>query len=119
MRLRTTSWQAATIASFAGLVLAIGTTDTVRANVKLPAIFTDHMVLQQGQKDRVWGWADAGETVKVTIANQSHETKAAGDGKWMVTLDPLPIGGPHTLAVMGKNKLEVQDVLVGEVWICS
>src|SRR5262245_10764011 len=89
------------------------------ADVRLPALFTDHMVLQQGQKNRVWGFADSGEEVIVTIAGQRHTAKANDKGKWQVTLDTLSVGGPHTLSVTGKNKLAVEDILVGEVWICS
>ena len=89
------------------------------ADVRLPALFTDHMVLQQGQKNRVWGSADPGEDVIVTIAGQKQTAKADGKGKWQVTLDSLAVGGPHTLSITGKNKLAVEDVLVGEVWICS
>jgi sialate O-acetylesterase len=90
-----------------------------RADIRLPALFTDHMVLQQGQKNRVWGWADPGEDVIVTIAGQRQTAKAGDNGKWQVTLEPLAVGGPHTLNLAGKNKLAVQDVLVGEVWVCS
>ena len=89
------------------------------ADVRLPALFTDHMVLQQGQRNRVWGWADPGEEVIVTISGQKQTAKADSKGKWLVTLDSLPVGGPHTLSITGKNKLAVQDILVGEVWICS
>src|SRR5262245_40264758 len=89
------------------------------ADVRLPALFTNHMVLQQGQKNRVWGWADPGEDVIVTIAGQRQTAKANEKGKWQVTLDSLAVGGPHTLSITGKNKLAVEDVLVGEVWICS
>ncbi len=89
------------------------------ADVKLPALFTNHMVLQRDQKDRVWGWADPGEEVTVTIKDQTKTTQAGPDGKWQVTLDPLPTGGPYTLTVKGKNTLTVGDVLAGEVWICS
>ena len=91
----------------------------VYADVRLPALFTDHMVLQQGQKNRVWGSADAGEDIVVAIGGQRHTAKADEKGKWHVTLDSLQIGGPHTLSITGKNKLAVEDVLVGEVWICS
>ena len=91
----------------------------VLADIRLPALFTDHMVLQQGQKNRVWGWADPGEEVIATIAGQRHTAKADDKGKWLLTLDPLAVGGPHTLSLAGKNKLAVEDVLVGEVWICS
>jgi sialate O-acetylesterase len=92
---------------------------TVHADVRLPALFTDHMVLQREQKNRVWGWADPGEVVKVSIGGQTQQTTAGADKKWHVVLDPLPVGGPYTLTVEGKNRLTVQDVLVGEVWICS
>jgi sialate O-acetylesterase len=104
-----------------GLSLAVSllAAGTAVADVKLPAIFTSHMVLQQGQADRVWGWADAGEEVTVTIADQTKTATAGDDGKWLVTLDPLKVGGPHTLAVKGKNEIKLDDVLVGEVWLCS
>jgi sialate O-acetylesterase len=90
-----------------------------KADVKLPALFTNHMVLQREQKDRVWGWASPGEEVTVSIQGQSKVTKADDKGKWSITLDAMPAGGPHTLTVKGKNTLTIDDVLVGEVWICS
>ncbi len=89
---------------------------TAHAELKLPAIFTDHMVLQQGQQNRVWGWAGVGEKVTVSIHGQSQSTTAGADGRWIVTLEPLPVGGPHTLQV---NDRKIEDVLVGEVWVCS
>jgi sialate O-acetylesterase len=89
------------------------------ADVRLPALFSDHMVLQQGQKNRVWGSADPGEDVIITIAGQRQTAKANEKGKWQVTLDALPVGGPYSLSITGKNKLAIEDVLVGEVWICS
>jgi sialate O-acetylesterase len=101
------------------LVLAGTCAPGVQADVKLPAIFGSHMVLQRDQKDRVWGWAEPGEEVTVKIAEQTHATKAGSDGSWQVMLDPMPAGGPHTLAIEGKNSVKFDDVLVGEVWICS
>ena len=92
---------------------------SARADVKLPAIFSDHMVLQRDQKDRVWGWAEPGEEVTVEIQGQSKTAKAGADGKWQVMLDPIPTGGPYELVVKGKNTLTFKDVLSGEVWICS
>jgi sialate O-acetylesterase len=94
-------------------------TSLARGDVKLPAIFTSHMVLQQGSNDRVWGTADPDETVTVQIAEQTKTAKAGADGTWSVTLDPLPAGGPHTMTVKGRNEIKLDDVLVGEVWICS
>jgi sialate O-acetylesterase len=101
-----------------GLLLS-GAISPARADVKLPAIFGSHMVLQQGQKDRVWGSAAPGEEVSVSIGDQTKTAAADKDGKWTVTLDPLPVGGPLTMTVKGKNTITFDDVLVGEVWICS
>jgi len=89
------------------------------ADVKLPAIFSDHMVLQAGVSAPVWGWADAGEEVAVAIAGQTKTVTAGKDGKWMVKLDALKAGAPVTLTVKGKNTITVADVLVGDVWLCS
>lgn len=90
-----------------------------QANVKLPNVFGDHMVLQQGQKNKVWGMADAGEAVTVTIDKQSQQATAGADGAWQVMLDPIPVGGPYEFVVKGKNEIKFTDVLVGEVWVCS
>jgi sialate O-acetylesterase len=101
------------------LALLVVVQPRARGDVKVPAIFGSQMVLQRDQKDRVWGWAEAGEDITVKIAGQSHSTKAGADGSWQVMLDPMPAGGPHTLAIEGKNTLSFDQVLIGEVWICS
>jgi len=91
-----------------------------RADVSLNNMFGDHMVLQQGIKNKVWGKADPGEAVTVTLGSQSHSTTAAADGTWHVFLDPVAeYGGPHTLTVKGKNTVTFSDVLIGEVWVCA
>src|ERR1700690_2149754 len=105
----------------AGILLALVSVHVpaVRGDVKVPAIFGSHMVLQRDQKDRVWGWAKPGEDVTVKIGGQTHTAKAGADGSWQVMLDPMPAGGPHRLSVEGENSIKFDDVLVGEVWICS
>ena len=91
------------------LVLLAGIqSPAARGDVKVPAIFGSHMVLQRDQKDRVWGWAEPGEEVTVKIGGQSHATKAGTDGSWQVMLDPMPAGGPHTLSIEGKNTLKLR-----------
>ena len=91
-----------------------------RADVSLNNMFGDHMVLQQGIKNKVWGKADPGETVTVTLGSQTHSTTAGTDGTWHVLLDPvMEYGGPHTLTVKGKNTVTFNDVLIGEVWVCA
>ena len=92
---------------------------SVRADVTVPNIFSDSMVLQRGQANPVWGRAAAGETVTVTIADQSHETKADDNGDWKIELTSLEAGGPHKMTISGKNTVEINDILVGEVWVCS
>ena len=96
-----------------------GLAQTVLADIKLPALFSDHMVLQQDEKCAVWGWADPGEAVTVTIDGQTQSTKTGSDGKWAVKLAKLKVGNPLTLTLKGKNTITVNDVLVGEVWLGS
>lgn len=91
----------------------------VRADVKLPAMFTDHAVLQRDMPVPVWGSADPGEEITVTIAGQTHKTKADDKGEWRVTLEPLKVGDPLTVVAEGKNRVARKDILVGEVWLCS
>lgn len=99
--------------------LLVGLGAGARADVELPALFTDHMVLQREIPVPVWGWAEPGEAVTVTLGEQSKPAKADGKGKWSVKLAPLKAGGPLILTVRGKNTLTIRDVLIGEVWLCS
>jgi sialate O-acetylesterase len=89
------------------------------AEVRLPALFSDHLVLQQQAEVPVWGWSEPREKVTVELAGQRQSAIADANGKWMVRLKNLKAGGPHTLTVQGSNKLVVSDVLVGEVWLGS
>ena len=90
------------------------------ANVRLPRIFNNHMLLQRGLDVPVWGWADAGEEVTVQFAGQTVATTADDNGNWMVRLKPLEASSEgRSLVAKGKNTITVTDVLVGDVWICS
>jgi len=89
------------------------------ADVRLPSIISDHMVLQEKQDASVWGWADPGEVIKVNVAGQERSTKAFADGHWKVVFRGLKFGGPCVLTVIGKNTIVINDVLVGEVWLGS
>ena len=89
------------------------------ADVRMPKLFADHMVLQRNKPLPVWGWAAAGEKITVLFNGQTKTTKAGKDGKWSLQLDATEAGGPYTLTVKGKNVIAINDVLVGEVWICS
>ncbi len=89
------------------------------AQVKLPGIFGDHMVLQRNQRLPVWGWSSPNEKVAVHFRSQLKETRADNHGKWQVMLDPEPAGGPFDFTVEGSNRVTFHDVLIGEVWVCS
>jgi len=92
----------------------------LRANVKLPAIFGDHMVLQRDMKVPVWGWADPHESVTVTAGAIKATSTAGADGIWSVNLVGLKASDqPIDLVVTGKNTVTFHDVLVGDVWLCS
>lgn len=106
-----TTWLAILLGLFACRV--------ARADPTLPAVFTDHCVLQQGQPVAVWGRAEAGEPIKVVVAGRSASTITGDDGRWQVELPALKAGGPHVLTVRGHATLKLRDVLVGEVWVCS
>lgn len=107
------------IVKFAVVAVIVSLSCSVRADVKLPAMFSDHAVLQRDMKVPVWGTADPGEEVTVAIGGQTHKAKADDKGNWQVTLEPLSVGKPLTLVVEGKNRVAVNDILVGEVWLCS
>ena len=89
------------------------------AEVTLPSVIGSNMVLQRDMRCPIWGKAAPGEAVRVSIGDQVKTTVASPAGQWMVRLDRLPAGGPHTLVVSGHNRITLHNVLVGEVWVCS
>lgn len=112
VRIRNAGW---CLALFGAL-----TAQVVLAEVRLPNVFGSHMVLQRRKLVPVWGWASPSETVTVTLNKQTKSVKAGKDGKWRVALDPMEAGGPYQMLVKGKtNTVTFDDVLAGEVWICS
>jgi len=90
-----------------------------RAELRLPAVFGDNMVLQQGVELPVWGTAGAGETISVSFNGQEKAAKADANGKWAVKLPAMQAGGPFELSVSGKDVRLIKNVLIGEVWVCS
>lgn len=102
------------------LTLSFLIPNLLRAELKLPAIIADHMVLQQKQENPIWGWDAPGTEVTVTFGDQVKKAKAGDDGKWTVKLDPVDASAdPATLKVDGSSSRVIKDVLVGEVWMCS
>ena len=90
-----------------------------RAEVKPHALFRDHAVLQQGKPVPVWGTANPGEQVTVSLTGQKIGASAGPDGRWIVRLPAMKAGGPHSMVIAGDNRIQLEDVWIGEVWICS
>lgn len=92
---------------------------TLIAQVKLPKLISDGVVLQRDTKIPVWGWASPNEKVTVHFNNRQFKTKATNDGTWNLKLPKMKAGGPYTMIVSGKNRIEIKDILIGDVWLCS
>jgi sialate O-acetylesterase len=92
---------------------------SLNAQVRLPKFFGDNMVLQRNGSIPMWGWAKPNEKITVQFNKQIKNTKADKVGKWMVKLDAENAGGPYVLNIKGKNSLELKNILVGDVWLCT
>ena len=92
---------------------------TAQAELFMPSVFSDHMVLQRDTAIPVYGKDHPGQTVTVTFAGQTQTATVDAAGQWRVNLAPVGAGGPYTLTVAGSNRMEFQDVLTGDVWVCS
>lgn len=101
------------------LALALAASSALLANVTLPALFDNHMVIQRDLPVHVWGKAAAGESVSVSFRGGTRTTAADGLGLWSVWLPPGPAGGPFELTVRGTNTIALHDVLAGDVWVAS
>jgi len=101
-------------------LLTVLLVSALHADVRLPVIFSDHMVIQRDIEAPVWGWADPDEKVSVTFDGATQSAVADKDGKWSVKLAKSPASAkPQELTVKGKNTIVLKNVLVGDVWICS
>ncbi|MEO6220949.1 MAG: sialate O-acetylesterase [Ginsengibacter sp.] len=93
----------------------------VQAEIRLPAIIGNHMVIQQNSDVKIWGWCDPSEKIKINSGwdTTTYNTIGNSDGKWIITIKTPAAGGPYILTINGSNKIVLEDVLVGEVWVCS
>lgn len=109
-----------TLVLFSGSCLSWAA-ETHPSNLRMPTIFSDHMVLQAGAQAPVWGWAKPGDDVVVTVAGQSQKTTVSADGTWRVSLKNLQVQKESQVMTVssGNNTVTVQDVLIGEVWLAS
>ncbi len=118
---RQNTYAPAKIVVLAALLLSTAGSSAIYADIRLPAIVGDDMVLQRDMKLPVWGWADPGEEVRLSVSwhRMERRTVTDADGKWQFTVTAPPAGGPYELTFKGKNTVTLKNVLVGEVWVCS
>lgn len=90
-----------------------------RAQIRLPRLVRDSMVLQRETKIRIWGWAAPGEKIRIQFNNKQYKTTTGADGKWAAFLLPMKAGGPYQMQIDGHNQIVLKDILIGDVWICS
>jgi sialate O-acetylesterase len=91
----------------------------VRADVKLPQLVSNSMILQRDAKLKIWGWAIPGEKVSVAFNGKKAKTVTGADGKWLLELPAMKAGGPYTMLIKGNNQITLSDILIGDVWFCS
>ncbi|WP_207495811.1 sialate O-acetylesterase [Aridibaculum aurantiacum] len=103
------------------LLLSVFVSMMAHANVRLPNIISSNMVLQQSSNVRLWGWAEPGEMIYITTSwnNKTDSVKGDGHAKWQIKLPTPKAGGPYTITLKGQNTIVLENVLVGEVWVCS
>jgi sialate O-acetylesterase len=89
------------------------------AQVRLPQLISDGIVLQRDTKVKVWGWAKAGEKVSVKFAAKRYKTTTDVHGKWSITLNPIKAGGPYSMNIDASNHIAINNILIGDVWFCS
>lgn len=89
------------------------------ANPFVSPVFGDHMVLQRGKPNTIWGWTEPGVEVRFELGGERGRTVAGEDGKWAIRFNPPPAGGPYTLVLDGPERREFRDVMVGDVWLCG
>jgi len=101
------------------ICLVLLTSLDASSQVRLPRLISDGMVLQRGDSTKIWGWASPGEEVRVDFIGNNYKTRADGSGEWIIMLSPLTAGGPHTMKIEASNSITVNDILIGDVWLCS
>jgi sialate O-acetylesterase len=87
--------------------------------VRLPKLVSDGMVLQREIPVKIWGWASAGEKVRLSFNNKSFDAVTSVDGKWLITLPAQPAGGPYEMKISASNEVKLENILFGDVWLCS
>jgi sialate O-acetylesterase len=102
------------------VIAAVSATNCL-ANIRLPAIIGDNMVLQTGDRVRLWGWADPNEEIEIAVSWRTAKWPIQADeaGKWQFAMNAPNTGGPYTITLTGKNTVSIKNILAGQVWVCS
>ena len=101
------------------ILLSIACIYPAHSKIRLPKLISDGMVLQRDAEVRIWGWANRGEAIKVTFLGEEHAATTDDSGHWEVLLKDLKAGGPHKMVIKGKNTIKLDNILIGDVWICA
>ncbi|AKD53893.1 sialate O-acetylesterase [Spirosoma radiotolerans] len=99
--------------------LLLTSSRVVQAQLRLPKLISDGMVLQRDVTLTIWGWATPGERITVRFKDKTYKTVTDARGQWQLKLPPMTAGGPFTMEIAGKSRLELKDILIGDVWFCS
>ncbi len=94
-------------------------TENSFSQVVLPQLIRDSMVLQRNTKINIWGWASKAEKVSIAFNKKNYKTTTRADGKWKIVLPAMKSGGPYAMSISGKNKIVLNNILIGDVWFCS
>lgn len=106
-------------ASLLGAALGLLATTAALAQVRLPRLVSNGMVLQRDAPVRIWGWAKPGEAVSVAFQGKTYRATTGADSQWRVQLPAMKAGGPYELKIDASNHLVLKDVLLGDVWFCA
>ncbi len=101
------------------LVLHLLFSVSVSAQVKLPQIISDGLIMQREQNNKIWGWASPEEKISLYFRGHKYKTIADDAGNWEIILPPQAAGGPYDLILSGNNEMIIRDVLFGDVWLCT
>lgn len=101
------------------LIIALLSCMKMQAEIKLPRLISDGMVLQRETKVKIWGWAASNEKIELVFNAKTYKTTATADGKWLIVLPKQKAGGPYEMTFKGDNTLVVKNILFGDVWLCS
>lgn len=106
---------------YAGIFLGVFllTAQFIQAQVRLPQLVSDHMVLQRDVQLKIWGWASPAEKISIKFKEKRYSVTASTAGSWVVMLPAMKAGGPYTMDISASNHITLRDILVGDVWFCA